>query len=131
MWGARAGVTADGIAQPNLPTAEAFIERAFAMRQQAIDSGDQPYGAVVVLDGLIVGQSQSLVVINGDPTAHAEMAAIRDATRRLGRRALTGATLYSSSNPCAMCEAAAYWARIDQMVFGRALANGGRPHLCA
>ena len=68
-----------------------------------------------------IGQSQSLVVLNGDPSAHAEMSAIRDAARRVGRRGLRGATLYSSSRPCPMCEAAAFWAGLDGFHFGRGI----------
>jgi tRNA(Arg) A34 adenosine deaminase TadA len=100
------------------------------MRRKATEIGDQGYGAVVVRDGIIVGQSPSHVVVHRDPTAHAEMEAIRDAARRLGNRDLTGCTLYSSSSACPMCEAAAYWANIDRMVFGSAVTEGGRPRLC-
>lgn len=121
---------AAGIVQPERPDPEAFIERAFELRRQAESSGDQAYGAVVVKDNSIVGQSQSRVVLDRDPTAHAEMAAIRDAARRLGRRDLGGCRLYSSSRPCPMCEAAAYWAGIERLAFGRAVTDGGAPRLC-
>ena len=119
-----------GIDQPARSNRRAFIERAFEMRRQASDSGDQPYGAVVVKDGRIVGQSQSRVVINHDPTAHAEMEAIRDAARRLGTRDLSGCVMYSSSKPCPMCEAAAYWAGLEGYIHGRNLTDGGAPRLC-
>ncbi len=118
------------IAQPGDKTDAGFIERAFFMRRRALDSGDQGYGAVVVRDGIIVGQSPSHVVVKRDPTAHAEMEAIRDAARRLGSRDLSGCTLYSSSPACPMCEAAAYWAGIERMVFGRGASDGGSPRLC-
>jgi tRNA(Arg) A34 adenosine deaminase TadA len=108
----------------------AFIERAFEMRRAAMESGDQAYGAVVVRDGLIVGQSPSRVVVHRDPTAHAEMEAIRDAAARLASRDLSGCTLYSSTHACPMCEAAAYWAGIERMVSGQAADDGGRPGLC-
>ncbi len=123
-------LAAEGIAQPDRPQDEAFIARAFEMRRLAVGYGDQPYGAVVVLDGLIIGQSWSRVVMDHDPTAHAEMSAIRDAARRLRGRELAGAILYSSSRPCAMCEAAAAWAGISEMIFGRAVTRAGRPLLC-
>lgn len=100
------------------------------MRRQAISTGDQGYGALVVRDKLIVGQSPSRVIVNSDPTAHAEMEAIRDAAMRLGSRDLSGCTLYSSSPACPMCEAAAYWANIDRMVYGDSVNDGGRPSLC-
>ena len=118
------------IAQPGSPGDAAFIKRAFEMRQLAIDHGDQSYGAIIVRDNTIVGQSWSRVVIDGDPTAHAEMAAIRDAARRLMSRDLTGMQIYSSSRPCPMCEAAAYWAGIDEMVHGEAITHAGPPALC-
>lgn len=118
------------ILQPASPSDSAFIERAFEMRQLALDLGDQAYGAVVVRDGRIIGQSWSRVILDQDPTGHAEIAAIRDAARRLKSRDLSGAVLYSSSRPCPMCEAAAYWAGIEKMVHGRSASDAGRPRLC-
>ena len=106
------------------------MSRAFEMRQQAEQSGDQGYGAVVVRDGKIVGQSPSHVVVHRDPTAHAEMEAIRDAASRLNSRDLSNCRLYSSSPACPMCEAAAYWAGIERMVYGRSMHDGGKPQLC-
>ena len=126
----RAAGASDGIEQPGTPGADAFTERAFELRRAAVDSGDQPYGAVVVRDGIIVGQAASAVVTRSDPTAHAEMEAIRDAARRLGSRNLSGCILYSSSRACPMCEAAAYWAGIDRMVYGRDSRDAGNPALC-
>jgi len=120
----------DAIDQPAGKSDQLFIDRAFEMRRQAISIGDQGYGAVVVRDGIIVGQSPSHVIVHRDPTAHAEMEAIRDAATRLGSRDLSGCTLYSSSPACPMCEAAAYWADIDRMVYGEAISDGGRPSLC-
>ncbi len=128
---AMAGITETGaIEQPEGNDDASFIARAYSMQQRAIESGDQGYGAVVVRDGKIVGQSPSHVVINRDPTAHAEMEAIRDAARRLNSRDLSGCTLYSSSPACPMCEAAAYWAGIERMVYGKNASEGGSPQLC-
>lgn len=118
------------ILQPATPNDMAFIERAFEMRQLAVDYGDQAYGAVIVRDGIIVGQSWSRVILDQDPTGHAEIAAIRDAARRMNSRDLDSAIIFSSSRPCPMCEAAAYWAGIDQMVHGRDATNAGSPRLC-
>ena len=118
------------IDQPADPGDAAFIRRAFEMRQLAVDYGDQAYGAVVVRAGRIIGQSWSRVILDRDPTGHAEMAAIRDAARRLADRSLRGAILYSSSRPCPMCEAAAYWAGLDGMVYGRDARDAGAPRLC-
>jgi len=133
LWprsGKATSIELTAIDQPETSSGRAFIIRAFEMQRQAISIGDQAYGALVVRDGIIVGQSASHVIVNHDPTAHAEMEAIRDAARRLGSRDLSGCTLYSSSRACPMCEAAAYWAEIDRMVYGESLNDGGRPSLC-
>jgi tRNA(Arg) A34 adenosine deaminase TadA len=118
------------IEQPGTSDDASFIARAFVMQANALESGDQGYGAVVVRDGDIVGQAPSRVVVDRDPTAHAEMEAIRDAAYRLGSRNLSRCTLYSSSPACPMCEAAAYWAGIERMVSGKNASEGGRPQLC-
>lgn len=104
-----------------------FMRQAFAMKQIATGSGDQPYGAVVVKDGKVVGEGPSRVIVNQDPTAHAEMEAIRDAARNLGTRSLEGCTIYATSQPCRMCETAAYWANVSYVYYGDALSDGGRP----
>ncbi len=117
------------IVQPATQGEMAFIQRAFEMRRKAIDAGDQAYGAVIVRDKTIVGQSWSRVVLDNDPTGHAEMSAIRDAARRLNSRDLTGTVMFSSSRPCPMCEAAAYWAGVVRLVYGRGATNGGAPKL--
>ena len=117
------------IAQPDVLAPSGFMRRAFDMKRQAEIAGDQPYGAAVVLDGRIVGQAASAVTARRDPTAHAEMEAIRDAARRIGRISLSGSTVYSSSRPCPMCEAAAYWAGIDRMIHGADLTDAGAPRL--
>ncbi len=128
---ADAGKDADtAIIQPAKPDDATFIERAFEMRRLAIENGDQAYGAVIVRDNVIVGQSWSRVVLDQDPTGHAEISAIRDAAHRLGSRSLSGAIMYSSSRPCPMCEAAAYWADIDSMIYGRNADIAGAPRLC-
>jgi hypothetical protein len=85
------------IQQPATPSREAFMQRAFEMRRIAIERGDQPYGAVIVKDGLIVGEGVSAVITTPDPTAHAEMQAIRDAARRLRTRALSGGEMDGTS----------------------------------
>ncbi len=124
------GPAAGDIDQPVDPGDAAFIRRAFEMRRLAIEQGDQAYGAVVVRAGRIVGQSWSRVILDRDPTGHAEMAAIRDAARRLDDRNLRRAILYSSSRPCPMCEAAAYWAGIEAMIHGEEATRAGPPRLC-
>jgi tRNA(Arg) A34 adenosine deaminase TadA len=119
-----------GITQPAHASNSTFIYRAFEMRQKAIDMGDQAYGAIVVRHNKIIGQSWSRVILDQDPTGHAEMAAIRDTARRLNSRDLADAVLYSSSHPCPMCEAGAYWAGISKMIYGQDAADAGSPQLC-
>ena len=127
---ARRSAAADGqIAQPAEASPQAFMVRAFAMKQAAREAGDQAYGAVVVRDGRIIAEAPSRVVTAGDPSAHAEMEAIRDAARATGSRDLSGAVLYSSSRPCPMCEGAASFAGISEMVHGDDLTSAGRPRL--
>lgn len=108
-------------------TLQAAMRRAHALRDEALRSGDQGYGAVVLRGNDIVGAAPSRVVTASDPTAHAEMEAIRDAARRLGSRDLSGAILVSTSRPCRMCESAAMWAGIARMVYGESLTDGGPP----
>jgi tRNA(Arg) A34 adenosine deaminase TadA len=107
----------------------ALVAEAFEQRRRAVEWGDQPFGAVVVRQGTVVGEGPSRVVLHGDPTAHAEMEAIRDASRRLGTRDLSGCALYATSPPCRMCEAAAYWARIGQVYHGSTGTDAGAPRL--
>jgi guanine deaminase len=77
-----------------------------------VKEGDQAYGAVVVREGAIVGEGRNYVVLQSDPTAHAELLAVRDAARRLNRRDLSDCDVYSTATPCPMCQGALYWARI-------------------
>jgi tRNA(Arg) A34 adenosine deaminase TadA len=117
------------IRQPERPGKTAFMQRAFAMREAAARAGDQSFGAVVVKDGRIVGEAPSRVVTGTDPTAHAEMEALRDAARRLGTRDLSGCDIYASTRPCPMCEAASYWAGIARIHHGADAADAGPPRL--
>jgi tRNA(Arg) A34 adenosine deaminase TadA len=128
---AESGPRPGSIAQGPPAGAEAFMRRAIELRQAAVDAGDQPFGAVVVKDGRIVGEGPSRVVTAGDPTAHAEMEAIRDAARRLGRGNVAGAFLFASSRPCPMCAAAAYWAGLSRVYVGSDIRDGGTPGLPA
>lgn len=115
------------IRQPGAASPAAFMARAEEMRRRAVDSGDQGFGAVVVKDDRIVGQAPSRVVVNRDPTAHAEMEAIRDAARRLGTNDLSGCVIYSTSPPCRMCETAGYWANLSRSYSGAGVRDNGRP----
>ncbi|MBN8535086.1 MAG: hypothetical protein J0L51_13470 [Rhizobiales bacterium] len=103
------------------------IAEAFRMRDIAIRAGDQPYGAVVVLEGQIIGYGPSRVVVDSDENAHAERIAIRDAQKRLGRERLDGATLVSTSRPCGICQPVAHRVGVARMFFGREGRDGGPP----
>ena len=110
----------------NTPLRDA-MRRAEALRDEAVRAGDQPYGAVLLRGERVVGAAPSRVVTHNDPTAHAEMEAIRDAARSLRSRDLSGCVLVSTSRPCRMCEAAAAWAGISRMVYGEGLTDAGPP----
>ena len=101
--------------QPAERTKGAYFARAGALRDQAVREGDQAYGAVVVRDGVIVGEGRNYVVLQSDPTAHSELLAVRDAARRLGTRDLSDCDVYSTATPCAMCQGALYWGRIRRV----------------
>ena len=103
------------------------MDRAFAMRRKAIERGDQPFGAVIVKNGQVVGEGASAVVTTPDPTAHGEIQAIRDAARRLGTPQLAGAELYTTFRPCPMCETAAYWVGVARVYHGDSITDAGPP----
>ena len=90
---------------------------ALALAQEAAARGEVPIGAVVVLDGIVVGGGFNQPIGSNDPTAHAEIVALRDAGRRVGNYRLTGATLYVTIEPCQMCVGAMIHARIRRLVF--------------
>ena len=97
---------------------EIFMGEALALARLARDADEVPIGAVVVLSGTIVGRGFNQPLSAGDPTAHAEIVAIRDAARQVGNYRLTGATLYVTIEPCLMCAGAFVHARIGTVVFG-------------
>lgn len=99
---------------------EAGMRAALAQAQAAAMAGEVPVGAVVVKDGVLVGQGRNAPVASNDPTAHAEIQALRDAARQLGNYRLEGCTLYVTLEPCAMCSGAALHARVARVVYGAA-----------
>lgn len=86
-------------------------------RENAASAEGGPFGAVVVHEGKVVGEGRNRVTATNDPTAHAEIVAIREAARKLNRFDLKGCAVYTSCEPCPMCLAAAYWARVDRVVY--------------
>lgn len=95
-----------------------FMQHAVTLSRDHMARGaGGPFGAVIVLDGRVVAEGWNQVTSTNDPTAHAEVVAIRRACAALGRFDLAGATLYSSCEPCPMCLSAALWARVDRVVY--------------
>jgi len=97
-----------------------MMRRALALAGKAREAGEVPVGAVVVVDGEIVGEGWNHPVGGHDPTAHAEMQAMREAGHRIGNYRLVGANLYVTLEPCAMCAGAMVHARIARLVYGAA-----------
>lgn len=104
-----------------------YLRRAIALAIENVTSGNGgPFGAVIVRNGSIVGEGANEVTATNDPTAHAEVTAIRAAARALSSFTLAGCELYTSCEPCPMCLAAAYWARIDAIYYGATAADAAR-----
>ncbi|HMH23420.1 MAG TPA: nucleoside deaminase [Puia sp.] len=95
-----------------------FLQQAIGLAKEGIGKGlGGPFGCVIVKDGRVVGQGSNRVTSSNDPTAHAEVVAIRDACDKLGDYQLTGCDLYASCEPCPMCLGAIYWARPRRVVY--------------
>jgi len=94
------------------------MRTALAEAHAALAANEVPVGAVVVLDGAIIGQAHNAPIAMADPSAHAEVLALRAAARKLGNYRLPGATLYVTLEPCAMCCGAALHARVERVVYG-------------
>ena len=104
-----------------------FMRRAIELALEGVRANQGgPFGAVVVKDGAIVGEGFNRVLGSNDPTAHAEVTAIRDACRRLKNFHLDGCELYTSCEPCPMCLAAIYWARIAKVYYGNTRKDAAR-----
>lgn len=95
-----------------------FMRQAIRLAEQGMKAGDGgPFGAVIVREGEVIGSGWNRVLATNDPTAHAEIVAIRDACRRTGSYWLEGSGIYVNCEPCPMCLAAIHWARIGQLFF--------------
>jgi tRNA(Arg) A34 adenosine deaminase TadA len=95
-----------------------IMQQAIRLSLEGIQSGrGGPFGAIVVKDGVVVGRGSNAVTSTNDPTAHAEVVAIRDACKNLGSFQLDGCDLYTSCEPCPMCLSAIYWARIEHVCY--------------
>lgn len=94
-----------------------FMRRAIALSEESVRMGGGPFGAVIVKDGVIVSEASNSVTLDHDPTAHAEVNAIRKATQKLGTFDLEGCEIYTSCEPCPMCLGAIYWAHLDRIYY--------------
>ena len=95
-----------------------WLEQAIALSKKGMESGEGgPFGCIVVMNGEIVGAGNNKVTSSNDPTAHAEIVAIREACRNLNTYQLTGCDIYTSCEPCPMCLGAIYWARPQRVIF--------------
>jgi tRNA(adenine34) deaminase len=104
---------------------EQFMTAALDEARRALESGEVPIGAVVVIEGRVVATGFNQPISGVDPTAHAEMVALREAARRIGNYRLTGATLYVTVEPCLMCVGAIVHARVREVVYGAAEPKSG------
>lgn len=105
---------------------EQFMREALELAREAEDAGEVPVGAVVVLDGEVIGRGRNSPIALNDPTAHAEIVALREAAQKVGNYRLEGATIYATLEPCVMCAGALVNARVSRLVFGaRDLRFGG------
>ena len=94
-----------------------FMAMAIELSIENIDEGGGPFGAVIVRDGKLIARGANRVTLNNDPTAHAEVVAIRNACQELGTFDLSGCTVYTSCEPCPMCLSALYWAGIKRICY--------------
>jgi tRNA(adenine34) deaminase len=108
---------------------EGWMDQALELARAAVQSGNTPVAALIVKDGVKIGEGGNLAVSQRNPILHAEIVAIQDACRRLGAAELTGATLYSTMEPCPMCAWAIHCADIRRVVLGARHAELQRPDL--
>lgn len=104
-----------------------FLDEAIAIARSGSSDGlHGPFGAVVAREGKVIARGCNSVVAGADPTAHAEVVAIREAAARLGTHDLSGCTIYCSCEPCPMCLGAIHWARIDEIVYAADRSDAAR-----
>lgn len=94
------------------------MRRAFCLAEESVRRGGGPFGAVIARHGEVIAEASNSVTIDHDPTAHAEVNAIRKAAAKLGTFDLSGCEIYSSCEPCPMCLGAIYWAHLDKIYYG-------------
>ena len=119
-----------GTEKPTLKAAsdELWMQEALRAAQRALEAGEVPVGAIVVCDGQIVGRGWNRNLLDSDPTAHAEMVALREAGATLGNHRLSQCELFATIEPCAMCAGALVHARIKRLVYGAHDPKAGAVH---
>ena len=105
---------------------EELMREAIRLASANVENGGGPFGAVIARGGEIIATGVNRVTANCDPTAHAEVSAIRAAAQKLGTFNLSGCEIYSSCEPCPMCLGAIYWARLDRLFYGNTKADAAR-----
>ena len=100
-----------------------YMREAISMATENVANGGGPFGAIIVKDGKVIGRGVNRVTPNCDPTAHAEVNAIRDAARNIGDFDLSGSEIFTSCEPCPMCLGAIYWAHIGKIYYGNTKAD--------
>ncbi|MFN8640876.1 MAG: nucleoside deaminase [Candidatus Binatia bacterium] len=118
------------------PADARFMREAIAAAYRGVDAGQSPFGACVVRDGLVVAAAHNTVLRDRDPSAHAEVNALRAAAAALGTHDLAGGVVYATGEPCPMCLGCCYWAHVDRIVFGSSIADSAghrlrRARLCS
>lgn len=98
-------------------TDKELMMRAIRLSEESVKNGGGPFGAVIAKDGEVIAEASNCVTIDCDPTAHAEVSAIRKAAKKLGSFDLKGCMIYTSCEPCPMCFGAIYWARLDKIFY--------------
>jgi guanine deaminase len=107
-------------------TDASHMRRAIALSQEMLRTGGGPFGAVIVQNHAIIAEGANRVTLTNDPTAHAEVVAIREACARLGRFSLADCEIYTSCEPCPMCLGAIYWARLDRVYYANSRVDAAR-----
>jgi tRNA(Arg) A34 adenosine deaminase TadA len=105
---------------------EELMRRAIALSVNSVKNGGGPFGAVIAKDGEIIAEGSNCVTVDNDPTAHAEVSAIRKACRQLHTFDLSGCEIYTSCEPCPMCLGAIYWAHLDKIYYANDRKDAGR-----
>lgn len=107
-----------------------FMAAAIEEARKAAEAGEVPVGAIIAIEGQIVARAGNRTITDCDPTAHAEMVALREAAAKIGNYRLLGATIYVTIEPCAMCAGAMIQARVERLVYGADDAKGGAVRSC-